>query len=133
MRSCLISALFACMVLVVGCHSAKRPHEGQPDPLPPDEYPQIATLEGLKGYVVIGDVVTQQGPPLEVSVSVRARTDKELNVQYRFVFLDSKSLPLDADPDWRYITMPARTQAYMRANALDSNAVDWRLEIRPAR
>jgi len=125
--------------LVVGCEqdTAKPPGRIADDPLPSSEYPQVAVLEGLKGWLAAGKIVEEPGPPLAVTVPVRALTDnKDLNVQYRFFFFDEKGAPLERDPhgpDWHYMKMPSRSQVFMRANALDSNAKTWRLEIRPAR
>jgi len=122
--------------LVSGCEqdTAKPPGRIDDDPLPSSEYPQIAVLEGLKGWLAAGKIVEEPGPPVAVTVPVRALTDdKELSVQYRFFFLDEKGIPLDGNPDWHYMKMPSRSQVFMRANALDSNAKTWRLEIRPAR
>lgn len=120
---------------MAGCSDPiKAPGRISEDPLPSDEYPQIAVLDGLNGWLAAGKCVEEEGPPLTVTVPIRALTDrKDLHVQYRFFFLDEKSLPLNRDPDWHYMQMPSRSQVFMRANALDSNARTWRLEIRPAR
>lgn len=118
--------------LIAACDPIKAPGSAQFDPLP--EYPKVTALEGLKDWVVVNDVVVDPGPPMEVTVPARAKTDyEELNVQYRFFFYDSAGRPLQNAPDWHYMRMPSRTEVYMQANALDTTATDWRLEIRPAR
>ncbi len=121
--------------LVLACrHSRRRPGEPNPDPVAYANYPQIATLERLHRYIVVSKVIEDPGPPLSVTSVVRAKTrTDEWDVQYRYFFLDEAGRPLEADPDWRFMHLPARTQMYMEGNALDSTAVDWRLEIRPAR
>jgi hypothetical protein len=40
---------------------------------------------------------------------------------------------MNLDPDWQYMSLGPRTLLYMQGNALDTRAVDWRLQIRPAR
>lgn len=122
--------------LMLGCKQdlVKAPGRIDADPLPCEDYPQIAVLEGLEGWLGAGKIVEEPGPPMTVTVPVRALTDDdELNIQYRFLFLDEKGVPLNRDPDWHDMRMPSRAQVFMRANALDSTASMWRLEIRPAR
>ena len=117
---------------IVGC--THKPHGVRSDPLDYDDYPQITVLENLHRNVVLTSVVEEEGSPLRVTVVMRNRTkQEERHVQYRFFFLDSRGVPEDANPDWHYMHMPARTAMYMQGNALDKSAVDWRLEVRPAR
>lgn len=132
-------ALIVPMVVVglsVGCTSerTKAPKRIDEDALMAHEYPQITVSRGLKGTITAGDIVEEAGPPVRVTVPVRALTRRrDLHVQYRFMFLDEKGLPLNREPDWHYMRMPSRTQVFMQGNALDANAQDWRLEIRLAR
>lgn len=123
-------------VLATGCEPdmAKAPNRMNTDPLPSAEYPQIVVLDGLSGWLCAGKIVEEAGPPLTVTVPVRALTDnKDLHVQYRFFFLDTEGVPLNRAPDWHYMRMPSRSEVFMQANALDSTAKTWRLEVRPAR
>lgn len=131
--------------LLTGCRDPQRdcvkaPARIDEDLLPCEEYPQIVVIGGLKGWIAAGSNIVQElGPPLKVTVPVRALTDAEddhdgtLHVQYRFFFLDEKGVPLNRSPDWHLLEMPSRTQVFMQANATDLNAMSWRLEIRPAR
>ena len=75
-------------------------------------------------------------PPsaLKVTVALRdERDDKERRIQYRFFFFDERGIPENNNPDWRYKELPRRAAIYVDGNALDKDAVDWRLELRPAR
>lgn len=131
-RRMLLTGVLMMAFGVIGCDSVKAPRSAQFDQL--QEYPKVTALEGLADWVVVSDVMLDPGPPMGVIVPARAKTDgQELDVQYRFFFLDSDDRPLERDPDWRYMRMPSRTRVFMEANALDRDAVDWRLEIRPAR
>lgn len=124
------------LALMIGACSDKlrRPGMASSDPLPKSEYPQVAALEGLDDYVTISDAIVDKGPPLDVTVVLRSLAKKQsMDVQYRFFFIDWVGRPLEIEPDWRAIRLTARTQSFVRGNALDSNASDWRLEIRPAR
>jgi uncharacterized protein YcfL len=110
------------------------PREAGADPLPSEDYPQVSALEKLHKVIVVSDVKEDAGPPLKITAAVRNRAnDDERDVQYRFFFLDKDGRPENAQPDWRYVHMPARTLVYMTGNALDVGATSWRLEIRPAR
>ena len=125
-------AVVAAVCAIVGC--AGKLEGVRSDPLDYNDYPQITVLEKLHRNVVLTRVVEEEGSPLRVTVAVRNRgTDDERHVQYRFFFLDSRGVPEDPNPDWHYLHMPARTAMYMQGNALDRSAVDWRLEVRPAR
>ncbi len=122
----------ALMLCVCACTHA--PPAGKTDRVLPTEYPRVAVLDGLENTVFVSDVVIDQGPPLEATVAVRSdRSRKDLNIQYRFIFIDGVGKWLETDPDWHYKTMPARTRVQLKANALDATASDFRLEIRKAR
>lgn len=138
-RSCVKDRLlFFSLVLFFGlielaCNDPHAPARGRDDPLPREDYPQIAVLEGLRDAVVISHVDQTPGPPLRIQTTVRNRTDStERHVQYRYFFLDGGK-PENPNPDWHYMHLPARTEVFMQGNALDASAKEWRLEIRPAR
>lgn len=126
-------------LLLGACASdpAKHPGSAQVDPLPGDQYPKIAALEGLSKWIsVSGFDVEPAAPtrPIQITTAVRAMTDgPELNVQYRYVYFDNRSSPINPNPDWQYVRLPSRAQVFLRGSAMDTSAVDWRLEIRPAR
>jgi hypothetical protein len=118
-----------------GCDKTMAPGVVQADPLAPAFYPKIAALEGLQQYLVMATPPrVEPGPPMRVTCAIRAKTEyQELNVQYRYIFLDGAGVPLRNNPDWQFQKMASRTESFFSGNALDSNAADWRLEIRPAR
>jgi hypothetical protein len=116
------------------CDTVKAPGSAQPDPLPPVMYPKIEAAEGLSGFLKFDEPKITSESPLGVSVPIRAATDfEDLNVQYRFIFFDVKGVPIDPDRPWKYTKLASRRQEFLMGNALDSNAKDWRLQIRPAR
>lgn len=121
--------------LTTGCDTAKAPHAVKPDPVAPVQYPQIAT-EGVLGkhlFYAKPIVRGEGGSPLKVTVPLRLRDDKPANAQYRFTFLDRDGAPVDPPMDWRFMVLPPRLQVFMEGSALDDAAVDWRLEVRPAK
>ncbi len=56
-----------------------------------------------------------------------------MNAQYRFIFLDANGVSVGEPMDWRFMVLPPRLQVFMEGVATDSRAVDWRLEVRPAK
>lgn len=125
------------MAVCAGCKDGSKPPPGaMADPVLIENYPRVVALDGLQPYIGVAPPVEERTPgqPLKVTVPVRALTNgAELNVQYRFLWLDSRQSPTQPEGDWRYVRMPARSQIFMQGNALDDRATDWRLEIRPAR
>lgn len=133
--------LFASGALALGaagCHNdpTKAPGSVIADPLPRENYPKLEALEGLAGYIAISGVNVTPATdrtPLEVNAGIRSLADQTLAVQYRFFFLDAAGNPINPNPDWRFMQLPSRSLLYMQGNAMDTNATDWRLQIRPAR
>ncbi|MDX2115788.1 MAG: DUF1425 domain-containing protein [Planctomycetota bacterium] len=116
--------------------TVKAPGSAGVDQLPADQYPKVEVTGGLSRYVVISGANVTAGTtakPMSIVSAVRSTWDKDvLNVQYRYFFFDEKNTPLDTDPDWRFVKLPPRSQVYLEGFALDTNARDWRLQIRPA-
>ncbi len=135
-RGFLWTGLLGAAVAAGGCRTSTLPPAAQRDPLPSENYPRVVILDGLQRWVVVdAPVVTKsERDPLRVTVPVRAVTqNEELNVQYRFAFFDADGRPLEPEPSWRYERLPSKAQRHIEANALDQRAVDWRVDIRPAR
>lgn len=129
---CLGCILAGLLMVTLAC--SHNPKAIRQDKLSIEDYPQITALQGLDRVLVVSDVMKDPGPPLKVTVAFRDdRDDKERRMQYRFFFFDSTGVPENQNPDWRYIEIPRRAAVYVSGNALDSKAVDWRLELRPAR
>ncbi len=122
------------LFLAVGCDTVKAPGAAEPDPLPASAYPQIAALGGLDGYLAYDKPVVNRPAdrPMNVSVPIRLKSDAGLKTQYRFIFFDQNGRPLEPDPTWQFTFLPARAQAFLEGSALDTDAVDWRLEVRPS-
>lgn len=122
------------MVLGVGCHeSGLKNHDEHTNKT--SFYDQITTFEGLDGQLVFSDPEVQRGvyQPIHVAIPVRAAGDQAQRVQYRFEYFDRAGRPMRPSMDWRYILLPVQGERVMDGSALDSAAVDWRLEIRRAR
>ncbi|MFO0833541.1 MAG: YcfL family protein [Phycisphaerales bacterium] len=128
------SMLLATPILLGACDPVKAPGAAKADPLPSAAYPQIVAAEGLSGYIAYDAPKVSATKPMEVTVPVRALTDnQDLNIQYRFSFFDQNGVPLNDNPDWRFLKLPSRNQRFLSGFAREQSAVDWRLEIRPAK
>ncbi len=127
------------MLTVGGCAKprVRAPGGAGLDPLPGIQYPKVEAAEGLSGYLVVSGVEATPATaraPMSVIVAVRSQTDhEEIEAQYRFFFFDEKHRPLATEPDWRRARLPSRSQVFLEGTASETTAVDWRLQIRPAR
>ncbi len=121
----------------VGCTSEGPPPSGRADKLAPGQYPQIVPLEGLARVLRFSAPIVERaepGRPMRVSVPTRNIGGRELNVQYRFSFLDRGGRPLGTNQGWAYTKLIGNgVETTLEANSLEDTADDWRLELRPAR
>lgn len=128
------------ILLSAGCNKDRyrAPGSAGLDPMPLEIYPKVAVEPPLDRHLVVEPdliVIDDIGGILSVSVPVRitSRRYGESNIQYRFKFYDDRGRELPVQPGWRRHRLPFRTQEQLVGNATDSNATDWRLEIRVGR
>jgi uncharacterized protein YcfL len=131
-------APIASLLFLAGCHNpdpVKAPYTPTQDMLTRTTYPNITASGEIAGWLVFDRPTVTHDNVLRVSVPLRttAEPGQWIKVQYRFIFLDANNVPVRGQPDWQPMTMEPRQQVFMQANSLDSNATDWRLEIRPQR
>lgn len=137
-RLSLFALLIALPFVLVGCKTPKEPYAADPDPIAPVQYPQIAAEGKLGDHLFYAKPIVRMGDasagvPMKVTVPLRLRDDKPVNAQYRFTFLDASGAPLHPLMDWRFMVLPPRLQVFMEGSALSAAAIDWRLEVRPAK
>jgi uncharacterized protein YcfL len=121
---------------LVGCTPTQRgPISAAADPIPLEAYPKITVPYALAPYIVAAPTTVQEGGVLKVTTPIRLTSNpgQWAKVQYRYIFLDSRGLPVRSQPEWQPITLEPHQQVFLSANSLDTNATDWRLEIRPQR
>lgn len=101
---------------------------------PWNTYPQITVDYALRKYVAFAAPVVEKGETMRVTVPVRLLADQseQSRVQYRFIFLTDKGIPLRDQPDWRYELLDARQQKFLSMSSTDT-AADWRMEVRTTR
>jgi hypothetical protein len=118
-----------------GCDTVKAPYRPVPDQLG-GSYPQITVSGELAGFIETAAPVVEKSDVLKVTVPVRLRSDPgySSNIQYRFLFLNANGAPArGGDMSWRFMNLPPRDQRFLAGNSMDSDATDWRCEIRLAR
>lgn len=135
----IIMAMCTIVLMLTGCQKdmVKAPPPGQADLLLHPHYPEIVASEGLYGALRFTQPIVEPSTPtrpMRVTVPVRSIEDKyPLNLQYRFEFYDASGRSLDSTDRWAFINLPQRVQKQLDGNALSTQAVSWRLTIRPAR
>jgi hypothetical protein len=136
-RTMLLCSCLLVSGLVMGCQqdNVQAPQAIRNDPLA-GGYPQNVVLNGLEDGVVIGKPVVEaatDAKPMRVTVPLRSVVDGTLRTQYQFIFLDDKGRPVRSHREnWHYQVLSDHAQVFLEGAALETDAVDWRLEVRPA-
>ena len=120
----------------LGCESYNAPPTGVADTLPPGVYPKNVVVDGLADGIVFGDPIvtpSTETKPMRVVVPVRSIADYPINIQYQVQFFDTSRRPLVTNQGFRFMNMAPRVEQFMDVSALDVNAVDYRVLVRPAR
>lgn len=136
-RSMIVMGVLATAMLVGGCNkdNVQAPQSVRSDPLA-GGYPQNIALKGLHNGVVIGKPIVDAATddqPMRVTVPLRSVADGTLRTQYKFTFLDGRGRPVRSNTNtWRYQVLAAKAEVFLEATSLDTDAADWRLEVRPA-
>jgi uncharacterized protein YcfL len=132
---CIVFAL-AGLMLTVGCaHDPNQPAPGlRPDPLTGRQMQNVA-IEGIGRFLVAGEPYVEpvnQSQPMRVMVPLRSITDRPLNVQYQFIFMDERGKELRSNQGWVFAHFEPYSQHQVTGVALEDKAAQWRLMVRPA-
>ena len=130
--------LLALTLVLGGCATdrVKAPPGPLGDPLPPTAYPQIAPMGGLARWIYFDKPIVTPGTadrPMRVSVPARMVYNEPRDIQYCFQFFDADGLPLESRKEWHWKNLTPRVRFFLQGNAIQPEAIDWTLEIRPAR
>lgn len=120
---------------LAACDTVKAPGSAGADPLPRDNYPKVEVEGPLVGWIVVSKPTVTTDGVMKVSTPIRLKSDsgEYANIQYMYTFFDSAGVPLRTQTEWKFLKLEPRTQTFLQGNALDSNAADWRLNIRSGR
>jgi hypothetical protein len=134
-----LPAVLVATTLLAGCQQAPdvTPPFGYPDPVGAGANdPQIQVLSSdLRPWLGFQTptVIRRDGAPLEIQVPVRNLANEQYLTEYRFVFFDANRQVVQPEMGWVMQPLVAKQTEYLRANALDTQAVDWKLEVRWSR
>ncbi len=70
---------------------------------------------------------------MHLNVPIRALTDDDLTVDYRFTYLDENRAVIDQPTAWQTRTLHAGTFEYLTGDAPSPRARDFQLDVRYAR
>jgi hypothetical protein len=131
-RYAVVAMMGLTVAAMVGCDTTAAPFSGRLDPAQP--YPKVSVAPRLNNFVAFTEPTVTPGVgdvPLQVVTPCRSTQDGITRVQYQYEWFDVAGRPA-GESGWKYVVIPARTQVFMEANALSTNAKDWRLTVRPA-
>lgn len=121
---------------LTGCASTttRTPFTGQYAPL--QRYPRVEVAGELNQFIAVDPPIVEQQDVMKVSVPVRLLSDPgySSSIQYRVLFFNENGAPARGGAmNWRFVNLPPRNQVFLTGNAMDSDAADWRCEIRLAK
>lgn len=133
---------FVCLVTIFSClgcatDTLKGPPGRRIALQPVTDYPQIIASQNLHDWLVFAPatvIPAGDGQIASVSVPVRSVWENSgLNLQYRFVFSDSRGKQMRTEPGYRFIQLQPHEQNHLEGEPLDGGAMGWQLEIHVAR
>jgi len=131
---CWVALALACAL--PGCDSVKAPPGVGRDTIPYGAYPNVTATDDLHRRLGVDPPIVEAGTEeraMQVTVPVRSLSDTPMEIQHRFIFYDRLGREVRSNQGWVFQHMEPRLQVQMHAAALETAAVNWRLEIRLAR
>jgi uncharacterized protein YcfL len=121
------------LTLIAGCSSSNAPITARQETYPRHQV-HLVDAE-LRGKTMVGNPETyREDGLLYVIVPVRSTTDRNLHIDYRFMFFDEHGRPIEPMTKWLGgKTLPAHTPDQIMFNSTSANAADFQLDIRWAR
>lgn len=132
-----LTLLLSALLLSTACKTDPSPSPGMADPAtPPSNNPQITVLDpNLQRGLGFGQavVIPSGQAPMRVQVEMRNLSNYEYLVDYRFLFYDAQGMQLEPAMSWRQSSLLPKQLQMISANALDTTAANWRLEVKWSR
>lgn len=129
-----IAAPLAAILLLAACQKDYGPTPGLGDPYPaPLNDPQITLLSPeLQPWIRFqpARIERSEDRPMYVEVPCRNLTEKTYDIDYRFVFYDAYDFEIEPTMGWALATLANKQTVRLRANAMSTDAVRYRLEVR---
>lgn len=120
------------LLSLAGCAKQRAPIEPKEDIHP---WPQIMLSDrDLARRLVVRQPVIERDAAglLYVTVPVRTTTERQLTIEYRSTFYDRNHTPI-FQSTWFPKTMTPFTQDTLQVNSSSNRAVDFQIDIRPAK
>ena len=126
------------LAILVGCQQPDMsPSPGLGDPYPPPiNNPDISVLDrGLQQWLAFQPAVRirDSRTPLTVQVPVRNMADRAYLIEYRYLFYDASGLEQTPVMGWKFAKLEPKQVVNLSANAMDTSAVTYRLEVKWSR
>ena len=135
-----LAALFLIFICVMlwGCETPSiAPAAGLGDPYPaPLIDPQISVLSAeLRPWLFFHPAIisTKTATPMQVQIPIRNAAQRMYLIDYRVLFYDSNGMELEPPMGWKMVSLQPKEVVYLKANALDTAAESYRLEVKWAR
>lgn len=126
--------LAAAPLALTGCKTSDpRPYEGRADPVPaPHNNPRIVMShpELMNSLGFDAPIQLRPNDLLTVAVPTRNLGDERYILDYRFTWYDADGREVRPAMGWREVVLEPKGQKRLEANALDTRAQDWKIEIR---
>ncbi len=130
-----VTLLGGLLATLIGCQSQQAaPSAGLGDPWPaPLNDPQITVLSPeLRPWLRFqpARIADDRNAPMAVEVPVRNLADRQYLIDYRIVFFDADDLELAPTMGWQAAAILPKQTARLKANALSTDAVNYRIEVK---
>jgi hypothetical protein len=126
-------ALLAGLLLspLAGC-GIKQPIEGRKDPYVPKQV-NLAEPDLQRRTAFREPIVTRRDGLLFVTLPVRAASDQNLHLDYRYTFFDQNGQILEETGWLAHKTLVSRLWTEIRFNSIHQEAADFRVDLRYSR
>lgn len=126
--------LMTAIATAAGCTTQRdtSPFAGRRDTVAaPANNPRIVTSSSdlMQSLGFDEPIVVRRDDLLTVSVPTRNLGSDRYLLDYRFVWYDKDGMELRPAMGWREVVIEPRDQKRIAANAIDSRAVDWKIQL----
>ena len=121
----------ACAAMLVAIAGCTDPIAANQDTYSP--FPQVSVDSySLKFDIAVGEpVISRVGAgQLRVDMTVRNLTNNDINLDYKFYFVDVNGVQVENDKSWLSKRIPTRGMDTIEFTSLTSSAADFRVQMR---
>lgn len=133
-KAIVASACLSVPLVIGGCKADTSPIGAKYDEV--GRYPNITLSQpSLQEALGFQEPIVTRTPEnlMRVSVPVRARSDEELHVEYKPVWLDANLQPISPEMSWTPLRLEPRQPATITVQSTSPAAVNYNLQFRWSR